>query len=256
MEERRPKQKLNKQGTLSWLYQVAGRDKWEILLLIVLCSLQSAISVIFALAMKAVVDAAVLGDRKDFFFKLFLLGLLMVLQLLLAAMIRREEERSKAKLENKFKARLYQGILTRDYASLSKIHSGELLNRLTGDVLVVANQITEILPAVISMVVKLVGAAGILLVLDSRFALIFLLGGILMLLVTYAFRKVMKRLHKEVQEADGKARSYLQETIQNILVIRSFGKENQTVAEANEKLEEHKQVRMKRNAFMYFATPA
>ena len=249
MEERRPKQKLNKQGTLSWLYQVAGRGKWEILLLIVLCSLQSAISVIFALAMKAVVDAAVLGDRKDFFFKLFLLGLLMVLQLLLAAMIRREEERSKSKLENKFKGRLYQGILTRDYASLSKIHSGELLNRLTGDVLVVANQITEILPAVISMVVKLVGAAGVLLVLDLRFALIFLLGGILMLLVTYAFRKVMKRLHKEVQEADGKARSYLQETIQNILVIRSFGKENQIVAEANEKLEEHKQVRMKRNAF-------
>ena len=67
--------------------------------------------------------------------------------------------------------------------------------------------------------------------------------------MTYAFRKVLKRLHKGVQEKDGKLRIFLQERIGSLMIIRSFAAEEQTEKEALEKMSEHKSARMRKLRF-------
>ena len=58
--------------------------------------------------------------------------------------------------------------------------------------------------------------------LEPRFAALLLPGGLLLVLFYTLFRRVMKRLHRNVQEADGKVRIFLQERISSLLIIRSF----------------------------------
>ncbi len=123
---------------------------------------------------------------------------------------------------------------------------------MTNDTVVVADGVTSIFSGAAAMTVKLVGAAAILLMLDTRFALVFLLGGGLLLLVTVGFRKIMKRLHKRVQEADGKVRSYLQETVENLLVLKSFGGEETAEKKSQQCMAHHKKERLARNAFSNF----
>ena len=46
-------------------------------------------------------------------------------------------------------------------------------------------------------------------------------------MVTLFFRGKLKNLHKRVQETDGTVRSFFQETIESILVVKTFGVEEQ-----------------------------
>lgn len=135
------------------------------------------------------------------------------------------------------------------YASVTAAHSGEWINRLTSDTVVCANGLVEILPGAGGMLVKLCGALGIILALEPKFTYILFPGGGLLILLTYAFRKVLKRLHKTIQEKDGSLRVFFQENLGSLLIVRSFSAEKQTEKEARRKMSEHKSARMKRNRF-------
>ncbi len=69
------------------------------------------------------------------------------------------------------------------------------------------------------------------------------------MLFTWLFRRVLKRLHKDVQAADGRLRVFLQERIGSLLILRSFAAEAQTEAAAADKMAAHKAARMRKNRF-------
>lgn len=125
------------------------------------------------------------------------------------------------------------------------------LNRLTNDCMVVGNHFTDILPGIAGMVVKLISAAIMILVLEPRFAAILIPAGIMLVFLTYAFRKTLKRLHKQIQEKDGKLRIFLQERLDSLMMIRSFVAEKQTEADAVEKMQAHKTARMRNGSSLF-----
>ena len=234
---------------LRWLLRVPGRKKRNILVLTVLHALHGGFGVSFALLLRGIVDAATGRDRDGFWLYLGLLLGLVAIQIALQALIRWLTERSKATLENVFKLRLTNTLLHKDFLQVSAVHSGEWLNRLTGDAKTVADSYVDILPGLTGMVVKLVSALIMILVLEPRFAVVLFPGGVALMLFTWLFRRKLKTLHKMVRESDGRLRVFLQERIGGMLMIRSFAAEPQTEAEAGEKMEAHKDARMRRNRF-------
>ena len=236
-------------STMKWLLSVPGGKKLYILALVVVQAAYGASGVLYALLLRNIVDAATGHDSTGFWRGIVLIASLVAAQLLLHAVIRWLTELSKATFENPFKHRLADTLFHRDYLRVSAIHSGEWMNRLTNDTVVVANGYVEIVPGLAEMVVKLISACIMIIVLEPRFAAILIPGGLLLVLFSTLFRKVMKRLHKNVQEADGKARIFLQERIGSLLMIRSFAAEEQTLTDTDEKLEGHKAARMRKNRF-------
>ena len=63
---------------------------------------------------------------------------------------------------------------------MAAVHSGDWLNRMTSDTVVVANGMVQIFPGLAGMAVKLVGASAMILVLEPRFAYFILPGGLLL----------------------------------------------------------------------------
>ena len=98
-------------------------------------------------------------------------------------------------------------------------------------------------------ITRLVCAFAYLVAIDRIFALVFLIGGILVFLCTQFFRKTLKRLHKEVQRTEGKTRSFIQEAITSLLVVKAFVVEKKMYDTAEELQEENYKVRMKRRFF-------
>ena len=238
-----------KHHAMQWLWRVTGKKKCYVGALMLVQALHGGSGVLYALLLRNIVDSAVDGNRPLFWKNCILTALLVIGQVLLRAAIRDLEERSRASLENQFKSRLLDNILHKDFASVNAVHSGEWLNRLTNDCMVVANHFTEILPGIAGMVVKLISAAVMMIVLEPRFAAILIPAGIVLLFLTYAFRKTLKRLHKKIQEKDGKLRIFLQERIGSLMMIRSFSAEAQTQTDAAEKMDAHKTARMRKNHF-------
>ena len=241
-----------KNNTLKWLYTIPERKKLYILSLMLVQALNGGSGVLYAILLRNMVDSATAHDKGGFWHYVLLSIMLVSAQIGIRAVIRWLNELSKATFENIFKARLMHNILQKDFASVNAVHSGEWLNRLTNDTVVVANSYVEILPGLAGMVVKLISALIMMIVLDRRFACVLLPCGVLLIMLTYAFRKVLKKLHKKVQEQDGKLRIFLQEHISSMMMIRSFATEQQTETQAEEKMHEHKNARMRKNHFSNF----
>ena len=237
------------QSAQKWLYTVPGRKKWYIVILTLLEALLGGSGVLYALLLRGVVDAAVDGNRSGFWQYLILIITLSAAQIALRALVRWLTELSKASFENVFKGRLTETLLKKDYLRINALHSGEWMNRLTSDTVVVANGYTDIIPGAVGMIVKLISALVMIIAIEPLFAAILIPGGIVLGLLTMLFRKTMKRLHKNVQESDGKLRIFLQERIASLLMLRSFAAEEQTQEGAQEKMNAHKAARMRRIRF-------
>lgn len=239
----------NSKRTLGWLSQVAGASKCLVAGLVAVQSLLSLSSIFYAFILRRIINAAVEGKRDVFFSSIAVLVGVLCAQILMQAVSRFLYEYTSSTVENKFKTRLFSSLLAGDYASVTAVHSGEWMNRLTSDTVVVASGVTQIVPGLIGMLVRLIGAVAAIIWLEPRFLYILVPGGIAMFILTYAFRKILKRLHKRIQETDGALRVYLQERLESLLIVRSFGREEQTAAQAGERMEDHKDARLKRNRF-------
>ena len=238
--------------TLRWLSRSAGRYQVHIGLMLLLQALLGGTGVLMALLMRALVDTAVGRDQPGFLRAALLLAGLTLLQLGARALLRFLRERCSSGLENRLKGQLFHCLLTRDYGAVTARHSGEWMNRLTSDVSLVANSLTDLIPDLVGMTVRLLAALVAIVALEPRFLVVLVPGGLLVLIITYGFRRVLKTMHRQVQEADGQVRVFLQERLQSLLVLRSFGREEQSCREAEEKMREHRRARMRRANFSNF----
>ena len=59
----------------------------------------------------------------------------------------------------------------------------------------------------------------------------------------------MKKLHKDVQAADGVLRSYLSENLGSLMVLKTFGAERKSIDTSKQYMDKHRFMRMKRNRF-------
>lgn len=238
-----------KNNTLKWLSDVVGKHKINVLLLSLIHALLGGSGVVYALLLRNGIDSAAEKDRSGFVFALVSVVVLVLVQITLRAVVRWLEEHSRSAMENIFKSRLFETLLKKDYASVTGIHSGEWMNRLTSDTKVAADGMVDIFPGAVGMAVKMAGAFVMLLVIEKRFLFIILPGGAALLLLTYLFRKVLKRLHKSIQENDGRLRIFLQEHLGSLIIVRSFSAEERTAEQGKQKMSAHKDARMKRNHF-------
>ena len=246
------KQNESSRSTLLWMGSVAGSSGRLIVLLTVVQMLLGASGVGYAMLLRSLVNAAASGDRAVFIRSVAGFCALVLVQLGLRAASRALEEYIRSTLENRFKRRLFSRILTMDYAAATATHSGEWMNRLTSDTATVSDGMARILPGVSGMAVKLVGAVAAMLWLEPRFLLILLPCGALLLVSATAYRRVMKRLHKRIREADGRLRVFLTERLGSLLIVRAFAQEPQTGRQAEALMDDHKAARMRRNRFSNF----
>ena len=239
-------------NTLLWMLRVSEGKRWNILFLLVVELLLGGSGVLYALLMRGLIDCATARDASGALHYGTVFVSLVVGQLILRAIGRFLNERSYSSLENCFKKHLFSCLLRGDYAAVSAQHSGEWMKRLTSDTAVVASGMTQILPSLGGMLIKLVGALIVLISLEPRLAKILIPLGFALILVTYSFRKVLKKMHKTIQESDGRLRVFLQERLSAMMIVRTFSREKVTLESADEYMEDYRAARMRRNHFSNF----
>lgn len=240
--------KTNK-SALHFINEVAGKSRLYIIFLLLVQMVLGISSVFYALLLRGLIDGAVAHDSKKMLTFCVLFAALVAGQIALRAVLRFLEEYAKATYENAFKSRLFAGLLTHNYGAVTATHSGEWMNRLTSDTVVVSEGLATIVPGVAGMITKMAGALVVILIMEPRFAYILVPGGILLVLLTYIFRKQLKKLHKQMQEKDGFVRIFLQEHLGSLMIVKAFGKEADSLTEAESHMSEHKKARMRKNHF-------
>ena len=210
-----------------WSKCVRGR----VLLICLLSMVNTLLSLGLTLATKGLIDGAVSSRA----------GLLWRYGIILAAIILTERLLSvgtsmlrltaSAKLQKSLQGMLVREILEKQYASLKGYHSGELVNRVFSDMSVVKNGVMQILPSFIRIAVSFIGASIILVSMDWRFVILLICAGFLGLLIVLLFRNPMKKRHKRMQEAEGALHASMQETLENVRLIKASVSENRAAGQ-------------------------
>ncbi len=242
-------------NTLKWIIKALNKRKWMVGILTAVQSVMAISGIVFALLMRSVIDHAVSKEYEEFWHSVVALAVLICLQLLLRFVNRFLEEDTHAAIENRLRQKTLHGILRSDYGHVKEYHTGELMNRITSDVGVVTDGTVTLVPSLTSMAVRIVGVLLVMGTIDWSMALVFLIAGCFVAALSILPRRWQKRLHKKVQEADGNVKSYIQESLESLLVIHAFGCEEKIENSSSQKMKQHRQIRRKRtNLFNVMGT--
>lgn len=241
------KQKENDKKTLIWIVARANGKKRFVGLLVLLHTLLGVFGSCYALLLSAIVDSASLRDMDGFVTNCIFAVSLVMVQWAMRILVRYLEEYTVSSLENRLKHQLFKKLLTGDYARVTATHSGEWLNRLTSDASVVAGGMTMILPGIIGMSVRLVVAMVMMVVIAPIFGIGLVIGGLVVVGLSWGLRSIMKKLHRKMRDADGKLRVFLSERLGSLMIIRAFEQETSTLDQADKLMANHKKARMRKN---------
>lgn len=239
---------MKNQSQIKWLLKRTGTKMyWKLAFLTLLGVVMSYLGVRFAIVSKEVLDIASHAKEGSLFMQiLYLMGMLV---LLLASQV--AYSLSNARISGKYAIQLKEHVfgvcLGRDWQSVSKIHSGELINRIHSDVNVIVTGVMLLIPNLVSLIFRIVLSFYELFRLDYLFAVVCLVLSPFILIGARLYSSKMKQLHKKCMETDGKTKSFMQEILQNLLVIKAYRNENAAVEHAREFQLLHFKFTLKRN---------
>ena len=233
----------------AFMLERAGRMKYGILALSGIQMLMGLTGIGYALLLKSIINHAAAKDSSGFWMCIGLLAGWFCLTMLLSYLKRWLSMRVQSTLENRFKAGLFDALLHASYAYASSVHSAEWMNRLTNDSVVTADGMTEILPGFLQMAVKLFATIGMILVLQPLFLYLAVPAGIFLIVISLFFRKNLKQMHKTIQEKDGLLRTYFQDILESLVVVRSYALEEQALGQAEIRMAAHRQAKIQRSRF-------
>lgn len=236
-----------KQNSTYWLWDITKGKRRFVLALIGLQIILNVGNICYSLLFRDLIDRAVERQLPDFYDAMGALIALAVVQLLVRATARWLEEYVRSGVENGVKHHFFGVLLHRSFASVTQVHTGEWMNRLTSDTVVVADGIAQILPHLGGILVRVVGAFSLILILEPYLGVVIVPVGLAFLAAARLFRPRLKRLHAEVRQADGSVRMLLQERLDNQLIVRAFAQQNRTLELAAERMTAHHRARMKQN---------
>ena len=245
-----------KNATLVWLLGRIRRRIPALVLMTLINVLQATLGVAFALGTRGVIDAAISGTRDLFVSACLRQGSIILGLVLCTTLLRHIKERLSAQLDRDWKKDLLHGLFHADYAAIARFHSGELLNRLNNDVRIVDDGLLSTIPNVAYFITKLVAAFAVLSVLEPWFALIVLLAGGLVILVTGFMRRSLKMLNKRVAEEEGRVSGFLQESLEKLLMVQAMDVAGEMEQRSDRLMADRFEVQRRRKNASIFANSA
>lgn len=118
--------------------------------------------------------------------------------------------------------KVFRRILDTNWLEISGYHSGDLMTRLTSDVQAISEGISTTIPTIIRLLVELLITFFTLAYYDLNLALFALLVAPIAMVASFLLGKQLKRLQLKVQQTESKYRSFMQESIANIMIEKSF----------------------------------
>ena len=221
--EKAETKKVNNRGALRFLAKRLKKQLPILILLSFMMAAVSALAVSMSLFMARAINAAVAGERALMMKNLITMVCVTVAGLSLRFVSKLIQTRMAFKMEMALRRSMLDGILSRDYAKVTAYHSGDLMNRLTNDISVVSSAASTMLPRLFELLARLGFAFGILLSIDWIFAVLSVGAAVIIAVLSLVLRPILKKLHRRVQETEGDTRAFMQETVENQLVIRVFG---------------------------------
>ncbi len=205
---------------ISWLWKKTAPQHKLFYLLVCIDITIAILGVVFAMLVRQLIDTAIAGE--SFISSAGYLVLTVTAQYGLHAIQQYLSEAADTRLTNYLRSEIIHNLVHADYEETMNHHTGEWMNQLFSDVKIVSAGFVGILPDSSGMIARLIFACGALLFLEPMFFIAYFAIGIILIVIVSLLKKRVKVLHKDVQIKEDRVHAFLQELLENILIIKSF----------------------------------
>ena len=206
-----------------WMFKYIRRYRLVVLIHIVLGVVSTVMGLLSSIGMKRMIDV-VTGFYYGGFTgaAIYMVGM-MIGSIVIGAFASRIAAIINIKVQNGIQAEVYDRMLRTDWESLEQFRSGDLLQRLNGDVGGVASGVTSFLPSFVTGLAQFFGALALILWYDPIMALIALIGAPLGVICSRVLMRRMRDYNKRMKELGSEVMSFHEDSFRNLTSIKAFG---------------------------------
>ena len=227
-----------------WMLRYVRRYWAGVLVYILIGLLDVGLGLVISLAGKTLVDMVVAHDSSRIFGTVAGLALLTVGQLIAGAVTSRISARIQIRVVNELREDMFTRLLSARWEPLEAYHSGEVLNRLEGDVNTVAGGVVGFVPTCITRAAQLLGVFCIIFYYDPMMALLSLLSAPVLLLTGRWTLRIMRKRQQEIRQVNGRILSFNEEVLQNIQLVKAFDLRREQLRRLGNLLGEYRTLRL------------
>lgn len=214
---------------LKWILLQAKPVIPHAIAITVIASIVSLISVYKALITKNLIDASIAMQSIQIKHHMILLILAYAFTISINIVKKYISLYANEKLTHNLHNRLYTHITNSEWLEQSKYHSVSLLSRVTGDTSAITGLILSTIPSVISAVVLLTASAYTLFKVEPNITIFILLLSPSLIIVSKLFTRKLKNIQKQQNEQNVKYKAFMQESLNNIMVVKTFCHEDENL---------------------------
>lgn len=212
-----------------WILGNARGFRKNIASIIILDAATALVGVAVAIFSKNLIDCAVDGTTSKAVVFAGMFGTFVLANLGIRAFSSVLSVRTHELMANSIRKRIFSRISMSEWLYVTKYHSGDVLTRLTSDVSNVTTGVVNTLSSIIHLCVQLTAAFGTLLYYEPMLAVLAFILGPFTVFLSRIWGKKLKQLNVKVQESESAYRSFIQEAIENMLIIKTFQMEKRNI---------------------------
>lgn len=206
-----------------WLLQYAKPYIGKIFLIMLLNLVTTVITLLMAQISKEIIDNA--SDGKPILvlilvYVALILGIqgVYIVSSLVATMVNE-------KFSFGIRKQIYEKIINSHWMDVKKYHTGDLMTRLTSDAGNIADGIVNTLPGILKLFIELLLVFCMLFWYSPLLAVLALSIAPVAGIASFWLGRKLKKLQVKVQESESAYRSFLQESLANLLIVKAFANE-------------------------------
>lgn len=212
-----------------WIIYNAKGFKKNIVAIIMLDAVTALVGVLVAILSKNLIDSAVERTISKAIIYAGIFGALVLANLGIKAYSSVLSAKTNELMSNSIRKSMFSRISMSEWLYVTKYHSGDILTRLTSDVSNVTTGAVKTISSIISLCVQLLAAFGTLLYYEPMLAVLAFILGPFTVLLSRIWGRKLKQLNVKVQESESAYRSFIQEAIENMLIVKTFQMEKKNV---------------------------
>ncbi len=239
---------------IKWLAHYVQLHRISLIFIVVIGVSLSFFGVAFAFLSKLLIDVATGATEGSLIYYGIALAVVMVIEILVQSVSSVLSTKVTKDMTNSMRAGVLDRLLESQWLFYSRIHSGEILTRMTSDVSVVVSGVTTMVPGIIALSTRLIGAFVLLYYFDPILAVFAILIGPVFILLNKLFSPIIRNLHAKAQDAESTVRKTLQEIITNILTVKVFDLEDNVSVKIDEYQKIHRTWTIKKSVYGTGAT--
>lgn len=213
---------------LGWLWKNSKGARGQATLNTIIGLLDVACQLLWVLACKRAIDIATGECEGSIAVTGCVIGTLMLVEILSRATSRWIHAVIGSEVRNKMRLKIFSRLLRGEWLHLQKHHTGDLINRLEGDVNNITALITETIPAVIVVSVQLLASFMLLFSMSHMLAVSVLAALPLAMFASRFYIKKMRKLNRDVRDSDSRIQAVLQESLQHKALIKALEQNEST----------------------------